>query len=131
RRLVGAAGTQFAKPWLAQLHIDARGHPHPVLKHELAHLIAAPLGRRPFGVSATALGFLPIQGLIEGAAVAADWPADDLTVHEKAAALERMGLAPRLDRILDAAGFWSQPASRAYSYAGSFVRWLVEAHGRE
>jgi len=128
-RLVGASGTQFAKPWLGQIHVDVRGFPHPILKHELAHLVAAPLGRAPFGVPATLLGLMPIQGLVEGAAVAADWPAGELSVHEEAKALRTLGLAPRLDRILSATGFWAESARRAYTYAGSFVRWLVDTRG--
>lgn len=128
-RLVGAAGTQFAKPWLGQVHVDRRGFPHPVLDHELAHVVAGRLGRRPFAVPARLLGLLPLPGLIEGAAVAADWPGGSLTVHEEARALRALGLAPDLPRILGAAGFWSQPAARAYTYAGSFLRWLVETRG--
>ncbi len=131
RRLVGAASTQFAKPWLGQIHVDDRGFPHPILKHELAHLIAGPLGRAPFHVPAAAFGLLPLQGLIEGAAVAADWPAGELSIHEEARGLRELGLAPRLDRILSATGFWSESASRAYTYAGSFVRWLVETRGAQ
>lgn len=130
-RLVGASGTQFAKPWLQQLHVDDRGWPHPILKHELAHLVAAPMGRTPFGVTSVVFGLLPIQGLVEGAAVAADWPPGELTVHEQAQAMRRLGLAPSLPKILSALGFYGQPASRAYTYAGSFVRWLVETRGPE
>jgi len=128
-RLVGAAGTQFAKPWLGQVHVDRRGFPHPVLDHELAHVVAARLGRLPFGVPARLFGLLPLPGLIEGAAVAADWPGGSLTVHEEARALRALGLAPDIPRILGASGFWSQPAARAYTYAGSFLRWLVETRG--
>ncbi|AKU91315.1 hypothetical protein AKJ08_1702 [Vulgatibacter incomptus] len=131
RRLTGAAGTQFAKPWLGQIHVENRGFPHPILKHELAHLVAGPLGRAPFDVAASAFGLLPIQGLVEGAAVAADWPPGELSVHEEAKAMRELGLAPRLDRILSATGFWSESAPRAYTYAGSFVRWLVETRGPE
>lgn len=127
--LVGASGTQFAKPWLQQLHVDERGWPHPVLKHELAHLVTATMGRPPFGVTSVAMGLLPVQGLIEGAAVAADWPPGELTVHQQARAMRLLGLAPSLPKILSALGFYGQPASRAYTYAGSFVRWLVEEHG--
>lgn len=127
--LVGAANTQFAKPWLAQVHIDRRGFPHPVLDHELAHVVTARLGRRPFGVSASGFGLIPLPGLIEGAAVAADWPGGDLSVHEQARAMRALGLAPDLTKILGAVGFWSQPAARAYAYAGSFIRWLVETRG--
>jgi len=131
RRLTGAARTQFAKPWLGQIHVDVRGSPHPILKHELAHLIAAPLGRGPFGVTAAALGLLPLQGLVEGAAVAADWPAGELSVHEEAQAMRALGLAPRLERIVSASGFWAESSGRAYTYAGSFVRWLIDTRGSE
>lgn len=129
RQLVGASGTQFAKPWLGQLHVDDRGYPHPVLKHELAHLVAGAIGRGPFGVTAVLGGLLPVQGLVEGAAVAADWPAGELTVHEEARAMRVLGLAPTLPNILSATGFYKESASRAYTYAGSFVRWLVEQRG--
>lgn len=131
RRLVGAARTQFAKPWLSQVHVDRRGFPHPVLHHELAHVVTADVGRGPFGVSARLFGLLPLPGLIEGAAVAADWPGGSLTVHQAARAMGDLGLAPDLRKILSAWGFWSQPASRAYTAAGSFVRWLVETHGAD
>lgn len=127
--LVGAASTQFAKPWLGQVHVDRRGFPHPVLDHELAHVVTARLGRRPFGVSASAFGLVPLPGLIEGAAVAADWPGGTLSVHEQARAMRALGLAPDLPKILGAVGFWTQPAARAYTYAGSFIRWLVETRG--
>lgn len=130
-RLVGAARTQFAKPWLGQVHVDRRGFPHPVLDHELAHVVTARVGRAPFGVAATVRGLVPLPGLIEGAAVAADWPGGQLSVHEEARAMRDLGLAPDLTKILHAAGFWSQPAARAYTYAGSFIRWLIETRGPE
>lgn len=130
-RLVGAARTQFAKPWLGQVHIDRRGFPHPVLDHELAHLVTAKLGRGPFGVSASLYGLLPLPGLIEGAAVAADWPGGNLSVEEEARAMRDLGLAPDLEKILGAFGFWTQPAARAYTYAGAFIRWLIETRGAE
>lgn len=129
--LVGAARTQFAKPWLGQVHIDRRGFPHPVLDHELAHVVTAQVGRRPFGISASLLGLFPLPGLIEGAAVAADWPGGPLSVHEQARAMRDLGLAPDLSKIFGAIGFWSQPAARAYTYAGSFIRWLIETRGPE
>jgi tetratricopeptide (TPR) repeat protein len=131
QRLVGAGGTQFAKPWLGQLHVDPRGFPHGVLKHELAHVVAAQLGRPPFGVTATALGLLPLPVLVEGAAVAADWHPGELTVHEEARALRDLGLAPPLPGLLSPRAFFAESHRRAYTYAGSFVRWLVDTRGRE
>jgi hypothetical protein len=50
QRLVGAAHTQFAKPWRHEVHVNALGFPHPVIKHELVHAMAAPWGGTPFGV---------------------------------------------------------------------------------
>lgn len=130
QRLVGAGGTQFAKPWLGQLHVDPRGFPHGVLKHELAHVVAAQLGREPFRVTATALGLLPLPVLVEGAAVAADWNPGELTVHEEARALRDLGLAPELPGLLSPRAFFAESHRRAYTYAGSFVRWLVDTRGR-
>ena len=36
-RLVGAAHTQFAKPWRREIHVNGLSFPHPVIKHELVH----------------------------------------------------------------------------------------------
>src|SRR5690606_26066714 len=95
------------------------------------HLVTARIGRGPFGVAASFRGLVPLPGLIEGAAVAADWPGGALSVHEEARAMRDLGLAPDLTKILNAFGFWTQPAARAYTYAGSFIRWLIETHGAE
>src|SRR5690606_14520895 len=94
-----------------------------------AHLVTGTIGRPPFGVTAVLGGLLPVQGLVEGAAVAADWPTGELTVHEQARAMRVLKLAPPLPRIMSATGFYGESASRAYMYAGSFVRWLVEERG--
>ncbi|HEY0096229.1 MAG TPA: hypothetical protein VGB96_18010, partial [Archangium sp.] len=92
--LVGAGRTQFAKPWRLEVHINERDFPHPVLKHELAHVMAAPVGSAPFRVT-TRLGVWPLMGVIEGFAVAADNPVQgDLTLHQWAAGMRKQKLAP-------------------------------------
>src|SRR5206468_5310574 len=78
QRLVGAEHTQFAKPWRREIHVNDLPFPHPVVKHELVHALAAPFGAPPFGVTAHYFGLLPVAGLIEGLAVAADDPLEDL-----------------------------------------------------
>ena len=131
QRLVGAAHTQFAKPWRHEVHVNALGFPHPVIKHELVHAIAADWGSKPFGVAASFFGLAPHAGVIEGFAVAADNPLDELTLHEWAAAMKKKGLLPDVAKLMSADGFYGAPPSRAYTTAGSFLRWLEETRGKE
>jgi hypothetical protein len=128
--LVGAERTQFAKPWRREVHVNGNGFPHPVLKHELVHAMASPWGSAPFGVTARLGGLAPHVGIIEGLAVAADNPIDELSLHEWAAAMKRRGLLPDVRTLLEPQGFYAAPASRAYTTAGSFIRWLGETHGK-
>ncbi len=130
RRRVGASETSFAKPWRLEFHVHDEPFPHPITRHELAHAMAAPFGGWPFAVPAR-LGVLVHIGLVEGVAVAADERADELTLHEWAAAMRRLGLAPDARTIVGPAGFYQQSAARAYTLAGSLLRFLRERHGAE
>ena len=129
QRWVGAGGTQFAKPWLGSVFLNDAPFPHPTLKHELAHLAAGAFGSRPFRV--TSRWGLPIMGVVEGVAVAADDPSGELTLHAWAAGMRRQGLMPDLRTLLGPAGFWSAAPARAYTAAGSFLRYLQETNGTE
>lgn len=129
--LVGAERTQFSKPWRREVHVNALGFPHPVIKHELVHAMAAPWGSPPFGATARFFGLAPHIGVVEGFAVAADNPADDLTLHEWAAAMKKQGLLPDVRTLLEPQGFYAAPASRAYATAGSFIRWLADTKGKD
>lgn len=131
QRLVGAANTQFAKPWRREVHVNDFGFPHPVIKHELVHAMAAPWGAPPFGVAASFGGWFPQTGVIEGLAVAADNPFDELTLHQWAAAMKKKNLLPDVATNMTASGFYASPPSRAYATAGSFLRYLADTHGRE
>lgn len=128
RRLVGASGTEYVKPWLAEIHLTDAPLPHPVLRHELVHAVAAPLAPGPLHVPARA-GVLVSAGLVEGLAVALDLPRDGWTVHEWSRAARDLGLLPDVERIVGPAGFWSQAPARAYTAAGSFLAFLLERHG--
>ena len=131
QRLVGAAHTQFSKPWRREIHIHSMGFPHPVLKHELVHALAAPWGKEPFGITASLWGLWPNIGVIEGMAVAADNPIDELTLAGWAAAMKRRGLFPDVRVLLGPSGFYAAPAARAYTAAGAFLRFLTETYGGE
>ena len=121
KRLIGARHTSVEDPFGYGFHIHAQGFPHPVLKHELAHVFTVPWS--PLKVS------LKI-GLHEGIAVAADWEEGRLTGHQWAKAMRQMEIAPPLSDIMGF-GFWGHAGSRSYLLAGSFVRFLVDTYGIE
>ena len=121
KRLIGARGTSVEDPFGHGFHIHAQGFPHPVLKHELAHVFTVPWS--PLKVS------LKI-GLHEGIAVAADWDEGRLTGHQWAKAMREMGVAPPLSGVMGF-GFWGHAGSQSYLLAGSFVRFLVDTYGIE
>ncbi|MBM7114759.1 tetratricopeptide repeat protein [Archangium primigenium] len=131
QRLVGAGRTQYAKPWRLELHINGRDYPHPTLKHELAHVMAAPWGSGPFRVT-TRFGLWPLMGVIEGMAVAADNPVQgELTLDEWAAGMRRQQLAPDVRKLVGPEGFYQSAPARAYTLVGSFLRYLADTHGAE
>ena len=126
--LMGAANTQISRPWAHEIHIHGFDYPHPVLKHELAHVFAGELATGLFKVPATAQVLVNI-GVVEGIAVAADWPAYELTVHEWTRAMRALNLAPDPRTSLSVFGFWSISSARAYTVAGSFIRYLIDQYG--
>lgn len=128
RRLVGAGHTSFTKPWLAEIHVQDEGVPHPILRHELVHALAGAAARGPLRVPARAL-VLVDAGLTEGLAVAVDVPAGPFDVHAWARALRDQGRLPPLASLFGAAGFWSAAPARAYTAAGSFLRFALDRHG--
>jgi len=128
--LVGAGQTQFAKPWRYEIHLNDASFPHPTLKHELAHVMAAPFGSGPLRVTSK-LGIWPVMGVIEGTAVAADNPVQQFTLHEWAAAMRRKKLAPDVRSLFRVRSFYSSPGPRAYTVAGSFIRYLNDTYGTE
>ena len=121
KKLTGAGNTSVEDPFGHGFHIHVQGFPHPVLKHELAHVFTVPWS--PLKVS------LKI-GLHEGIAVAADWDEGKLTAHQWAKAMRQMEIAPPLSAIMGI-GFWGHAGSRSYLLAGSFVRFLVDTYGIE
>ncbi|MBU8894926.1 hypothetical protein KRR26_04895 [Corallococcus sp. M34] len=129
QRLVGAGRTQFAKPWRRELHIQDRPFPHSTLHHELAHVMAGPAGSGFFHVT-TRLGVWPLMGVIEGLAVAADDPVQgDLTLHQWAAGMRKQKLAPDMRKLMGPEGFYQSAPARAYTVAGSFLRYLADTYG--
>ncbi len=134
-RLMGARNVYMAKPWRNEIYVHHMPFPHGVLRHEITHVVAAEFGDAVFGVSVRSRFLLPFfnVGLIEGTAVAVDWPdhrASGMTPHQSVKAMRELGIAPPLEEILSL-GFLSFSAARSYTVAGSFVRFLLDRWGAD
>jgi len=120
-KLIGAAATDFTKPWLRQVNInleDLGG----ALKHELVHVMLAEEGL-PF------LGIAPNAGLIEGAAVATQRFEYDESLHQLAAQILALGIQPDVAKMFSVSGFFQSYPGVSYVLAGSFCRYLIDRYG--
>ena len=132
-RLMGARDVEMAKPWRHEIYLDHRAWPHPSLRHEIAHAVAAEFGDWIFHVASRRVLGLPLlasPGLIEGLAVATDWPGnyDRPTPHESVRALVAMGVTPTIDELLSLK-FFGVSSARGYTTAGSFLKYLLDTYG--
>jgi hypothetical protein len=125
-RLTGAGQTHFTKPWLGQIETEVDAP--QVLRHEMVHALAAPLGGGPFGVGKRLLFSI---GIVEGLAEAVDWPADRYTLDEWCAALRAAGQMPSARSLLAGSGhFYATPQAQAYTVTGAFMHWLLATRGK-
>ncbi len=128
-RLMGASRTYVAKPWRREIYLNAQSFPHPVLPHELAHVVAGRFGQGPLHIAGSFWGILPDPGRIEGFAEAAAPDTDTaLSLEESARAMLALKILPRLDELF-ALSFLRYNASTGYTAAGAFVTWLREEFG--
>lgn len=129
RALMGASNTYVAKPWRNEVYLQVDEWPHPVLFHEIVHVVAGNVGIGPFRVAGPAGGVLASPGIIEGVAVAVAWDErEGLTPHQWARAMLELELMPPL-RSIEGLQFLLHSAGTAYVASGSFVRWLLETEG--
>src|SRR5262249_17258685 len=132
-RLMGARDVEMAKPWRLEIYIDHRPFPHTSLRHEIAHAVASAFGDPVFGVASRRVLGLPLlvsPGLIEGLAVAIDWPGsyDRPTPHESVRTMQALGNQPSVGALLGLS-FFSVSSARSYTTAGSFLRFLLDEYG--
>ncbi len=120
-RLIGAAETDFTKPWLRQVNINLRDV-NGALKHELVHVMLAERGI-PF------LQVAPNSGLIEGAAVASERFEYDESLHKLAAEILALGIRPDIAEMFSVSGFFKSYSGVSYVLAGSFCRYLIDRYG--
>jgi hypothetical protein len=129
KRLMGAAQVYIAKPWRHEVYLQLSGFPHPVLGHELAHVVAGAVGRGPFRIGGSFGGLWPNPGLIEGVATAASPDDEDMTDAQWARAMKDLGILPPLQRIFSM-GFLGENSTKSYTVAGAFVAWCMQAYGK-
>lgn len=134
-RLFGAKDVEMAKPWLGDIYLDHRSFPHGSLRHEIAHAIAGEFGDPIFHVAARRVLGVPVlmsPALIEGLAVALDWPMgyDRPNPHESVRAMQDLRQQPRLDQLFGLQ-FFSVSSARGYTTAGSFLKFLLDRYGPE
>ncbi|HTL32249.1 MAG TPA: hypothetical protein VL326_03940 [Kofleriaceae bacterium] len=132
-RWMGAKDVEMAKPWRHEIYLEHRAFPHGSLRHEIAHAVASSFGDPIFGVASRRVAGVPLMaspGLIEGLAVAADWPSgyDRLTPHESVRAMQEMGWTPTIRELLSLR-FLTVSSARSYTTAGSFLRYLLDTYG--
>jgi hypothetical protein len=129
RALTGTGPTNVAKPWLGATFVVYAPPPHPVLKHEMAHLFCASFGRGPLRTPGPLAGILADPLILEGVAVAADWNGDPLDPHTRSAAILEAGLIEDPSALVGLTGFYTHQGGLAYVMSGSFVRSLWSGHG--
>lgn len=132
-RWIGAKDVEMAKPWRREIYLDHRSFPHGSLRHEIAHAVASAFGDPIFGVASRRVAGVPVMvspGLIEGLAVAIDWPSgyERLTPHEAVRAMQAMGYTPTIRQLLSLQ-FLAVSSARSYSTAGSFLKFLLDTYG--
>ncbi len=130
RTLMGAAQTSIAKPWRREVYVQMSGFPHPILGHEIAHVVSGTFGRGPFRVAGALGGLWPNPGLIEGVAVATSPDDDELTGAQWARAMLDLGILPRVENLFSL-GFLGENASKSYTVAGAFVSWIMDRWGAD
>ncbi len=123
KKVIGAGETTIANPLHAEIHLIYDTFPHPILKHELVHVMSAEFGNNLVKIS-------PKIGLLEGIAVAADWRGQKFTPHQWSKVMHEMEIAPEIDDIVGF-GFWYAPSEISYTLMGSFSRYLIDTYGIE
>jgi tetratricopeptide (TPR) repeat protein len=128
KRFTGTGPTSVTKLWLNEAYMVFAPPPHPVLKHELAHLFTARWGSGPLRLPGSLWGTASDPVLVEGTAVAAEWPCNPVPPHLAAAASMKGGLLAGWDPF-SSLGFFSTNSGLSYQASGSFVRFVRDMWG--
>jgi hypothetical protein len=116
----GGDGTDITDVKTPSVHIIAESWPHGTLRHELVHAMAS-------SFAFYGLGFHPNMAFTEGLAVALAPSEDDISIHAGAANILH---SAQVDPIkLFSPMFWGESGRRAYTVAGSLIKFLIDHYG--
>lgn len=117
----GANNTDVADVFTPSIHINIEDFPHSTLRHELVHSMTS-------GFAFHGLGFHPNMALTEGLAVALAPNRRLLSLDIGSGHLVESGRLANIESLFSF-NFWKYSGSRAYTVAGSFLNYLIEAYG--
>lgn len=124
-RHTGARNIHYALPTHREIHIVGAQVPHPVLGHELAHIILGEVSNTVWKVPGV-FRLLPNWGLSEGLATYLTPELslqDHLTDLEIASAFDQLGLLKHPETLLEAdfGSFWFQSSRRGYTASAALL----------
>jgi len=118
KKLIGAGGTEYADCAKHYMHLNFERLPIEILHHEMIHVMLSDHGLPVFGFSAKVV-------ITEGMAVAVGGPLHwDMDLDVWAAGMKAIDRLPRIKKIMGLQ-FWRESGGRAYTAAGSFIRFLM------
>lgn len=117
----GGGSTDVTDVVTPSIHIVVEDFPHPTLRHELVHALAS-------GFGFYGLGFHPNIAFTEGLAIALAPSPGDISLDDGAASLLDSGRIKDVSNLFSIF-FWKESGSRAYTVAGSFIRFLIDQYG--
>ncbi len=117
----GGGATDVTDVRTPSIHITLDSWPHPTLRHELVHALTS-------GFGFYGLGFHPNMAFTEGFAVALAPEPRTMTLDDGAASLIESKRLPEIQDLFSPL-FWRVSGGRAYTVAGSFIRFLIDTKG--
>lgn len=123
RKYFGSGAADVAKPWQYQIFLNKHSW-QSTLKHELAHIFSAEFGSTLFKLAS---GFNPF--LIEGLATSQDPFRDEIYVDHLSALAVKYDDKIKINNMLNGFRFFSINSSLTYTYAGSFIKFLIDSFG--
>ncbi len=119
--LFGGGSTDVADVVGPSIHLNLDTSPHPTLRHELVHALAAKTAFK-------GLGFHPNMAFTEGLAVALSPSDRAVSLDEGVLSLLQTNRLPDIETLFSPL-FWQVSGRRAYSVAGSFISFLMQRFG--